>query len=76
MNRFLLKPEVTLAAIASTVCSVALAGATVTQPLQDLFGPHVARNIGDVCLIIAAVSGAIAGIGRSPVPSVDNPPKP
>ena len=73
MNRFLLKPEVTIAAIAGTVCSVALAGATVTQPLQDLFGAHVARNIADVCLIVAAVLRCARWLGRSPIPSVDKP---
>lgn len=73
MKGFLLRPGVTVAAIAGTVGGIALAFATVTQPLQDLFGKPTAAKIADVCLIIAAVCGPIAGLGRSPLSSVDSP---
>lgn len=72
VNRLLFHPLVTVAAICGVLASIALALATVMTPLSDLFGPHVAGKVNDWCLIVAAVCGAIAGLGRSPIHSIDS----
>lgn len=72
MSKLLFHPHVTLAAVLTTVVAVAAALATLGTPLGGLFGAAAASKIVDVCLIVAGVAGAVAGLGRSPIAAVDN----
>jgi hypothetical protein len=72
LKAMLFHPHVTRGAILTNVIAVATIIAGLAGPLGHLFGHKFAENAVNVCLVVIPFATFIAGVGRSPIKSIDN----